>query len=324
MSGICGQFNLDSTPAAAADLQAMTAMLKQRGPDRADIWNHEHCGIGHTLLATTPELQYERQPFVHTETGCVITADVRLDNREELLAALELSERRATTGDAELILRAYLEWSEGCVDRLLGDFAFAIWDPRRRMLLCARDHLGMRPLYYHHVQGQHFLFASDARAILVLPQVPYQVNQGRIADFLVPQLEWIDYTSTFFEGVCRLPPAHKLTVTSAGVDVVEYWKPLPQTDLAPQSDEGYANGFLEVFNHAVEARLRAPANTVGSMLSGGMDSGSVVAIAREILSARDDGPLTTYSAARRDVADCEESRAINSAISVTSISPNLI
>ena len=141
MSGICGQFNLDSAPAAEADLQAMTAMLKQRGPDRADIWNHEHCGFGHTLLATTPELQYERQPFVHTETGCVITADVRLDNREELLAALGLSERRDTTGDAELILRAYLEWSDGCVDRLLGDFAFAIWDPRHRMLFCARDHL---------------------------------------------------------------------------------------------------------------------------------------------------------------------------------------
>ncbi len=183
-------------------------------------------------------------------------------------------------------MRAYLKWSDGCVDRLLGDFAFAIWDPRRRMLFCARDHSGMRPLYYHHVHGQHFLFASDARAILVLPKVPYQVNQGRIADFLVPQLEWIDYTSTFFEGVCRLPPGHTATVTPAGVDVVEYWKPEPQRGLTPLSDEDYAEGFLDVFTCAVKARLRAPENIVGSMLSVGMDSGSVVAVAREILRAR--------------------------------------
>ena len=302
----------------------MTSMLEQRGPDRTGTCCDGPIGLGHTLLGTTPELLYEKQPFQHQETACAITADVRLDNRDELLAKLGLSSERESIGDAELILLAYLKWKEMCVDHLLGDFAFAINDPRHNRLFCARDHSGMRPFYYHTAPGQRFIFASDARAILVLPQVPYKVDQGRIADFLVPQLEWIDYTSTFFEGVCRLPPGHKATVSPAGVNVVEYWKPEPQRDLAPLSDEDYAEGFLDVFTCAVKARLRAPGNIVGSMLSGGMDSGSVVAVGREILSARGDSPLNTYSAARRRGADCAESRAIYAALCVPSISPNLI
>ena len=327
MSGICGQFNLDNAPVADTDLRAMTAMLEQRGPERTGRWRDESTGLGHTLLATTPELVFERQPFKHAETGCVITADVRLDNREELLAALGWSGRNESVGDAELIIAGYLEWGDKCLDRLLGDFAFALWDPRHQKLFCARDHFGMRPFYYHHAPGKRFLFASDARAILVLPQVPYRINEGRVADFLVPQLEWIDYTSTFFEEVYRLPPGHKATITSAGPTVVEYWKPQPGLELGQMSDDDYAQGFLEVFSKAVEARLRTPPGAVGSMLSGGMDSGSVVAVGKEILSARGDGPLHTFSAVRRrnnGDTDCAESRAIYAAVSTQSVSATLI
>jgi asparagine synthase (glutamine-hydrolysing) len=324
MSGICGLFNPNNEPVAEAEVRVMTSMLEQRGPD-GTRWNcNGPIGLGHTLLGTTPELLFESQPYRHADTRCIITADVRLDNRIELLDVLGQIKRQGSIGDAELILLAYLKWSDACVDHLLGDFAFAIYDPRYKKMFCARDHSGMRPFYYHSVPGQRFIFASDARAILVLPQVPYQINQGRIADFLIPQLEWIDYTSTFFEGICRLPPAHTLTVTSTSVGVVEYWKPLPQPDSSPQSDENYTEGFLEAFTGAVKARLRAPGNIVGSMLSGGMDSGSVVAVARELLSERQGGPLMTYSAARRSDADCDESRSIYAAINVPSISPNLI
>ena len=324
MSGICGLFNIDDAPVTDSDLRAMTAMLERRGPEKTGTWLDGPAGLGHTLLATTPELLFEPQPFVHKETGCVITADVRLDYRGELIGALDLHRSGESIGDAELILMAYLEWGEECVDRLLGDFAFAIWDPRHQMFFCARDHFGMRPLYYHHVPRRHFMFASDARAVLVLPQVPYRINEGRVADFLVPQLEWIDYTSTFFENVFRLPPGHKATVTNSGFDVVEYWRPAPGPELGPMSDDDYREGFLEVFTNSVEARLRAPRGTVGSMLSGGMDSGSVVAVAKEILRARGDGPLHTYSAVRQsntDNPDCAESRAIHASMSMSWIAP---
>ncbi len=330
MSGICGLFNLDDAPVADANLRSMTAMLEHRGPDAIRQWCDGPVGLGHTLLTTTPESLFEQQPFAHAETGCVITTDVRLDNRGELSEALSLRRPLESVGDAELILMAYLAWGEKCVDRLLGDFAFAIRDPRHQVLFCARDHFGMRPLYYHHAPGQRFVFASDARAILVLPQVPYQINKGRVADFLVPELEWIDYTSTFYEGVYRLPPGHKAAVTPAGLEVAEYWHPQPGPELGPMSDDDYRQGFIEVFTEAVEARLRAPSGTVGSMLSGGMDSGSVVAFAKHILCKRGNGPLPTFSAARRRPTgnpgkfDCPESRAIYAASSMPSIAPTLV
>ena len=324
MSGICGLFNIDDAPVAESDLRAMTAMLKRRGPEGTGRWREGRNGLGNTLLATTPELLFEKQPLTHSETGCVITADVRLDNRSELANALGLQQSLDSTGDAELILLAYLTRGAQCVDQLLGDFAFSIWDPRHQMLFCARDHFGMRPFYYHHAPGGIFVFASDARAILVLPRVPYQISEGRIADFLVPQLEWIDYTSTFYEDVFRLPPGHKLSITPSGLRIAEYWKPEPGPDAGSISDDDYAQGFLEVFTQAVDARLRTPVGKVGSMLSGGMDSGSVVAIGKDILSAGGKGPLPTFSAARRRDADCTESQAIYAALTMPSILPTLV
>ena len=118
----------------------MTAMLKRRGPDADRRWNNGPVGLGHTLLSTTPQLFIEPQPIEHPETGCVITADVRLDNREELIAALDI--HRDPVGDAEIILGAYLKWGADCPNHLLGDFAFAIWDPRHKRVFCARDHSG--------------------------------------------------------------------------------------------------------------------------------------------------------------------------------------
>ena len=330
MSGICGLFNLDGAPVAEPDLRAMSAMLEQRGPERTGRWQDGAIGLGHTLLATTPELQFEQQPLEHAETGCTITADVRLDNREELASALDIRRPLESVGDAQLILAAYLQWGQECPNRLLGDFAFAIWDPRDRRLFCARDHFGMRPLYYHHGAGKRFVFASDARAILVLSQVPYRINEGRVADFLVPQLEWYDYTSTFFEGVYRLPPGNRLTVTPSSFEVAEYWHPHPGPELGNLSDDEYREGFVEVFTRAIDARLRAPEGTIGSMLSGGMDSGSVTAIAKEILRERGNGPLATFSGARRletaarDNVDCPETRAILASSSMSAIAPHLV
>jgi asparagine synthase (glutamine-hydrolysing) len=324
MSGICGLFNPDKKPVTDAELRSMTAMLERRGPERTGRWRDGPVGLGHTLLATTPELQFELQPFVHPETGCVITADVRLDNREELLRALGFTKILEYTGDAELILEAYLKWGTQCPVRLLGDFAFAIWDPRTRILFCARDHLGLRPFYYHHSAGRRFLFASDARAILVVPQVPYRIHDGRVADYLVSELEWIDYTSTFYEGIYRLPPGHRLIASQGGLDIAEYWRPVPDPEPGPMSDQDWADGLLEVLTRAVDARLRAPAGTVASMLSGGMDSGSVVAIGKDILDRRGGGPLPTISAINWGDPDCAESLAVKAAITLPGISPAMV
>jgi asparagine synthase (glutamine-hydrolysing) len=323
VSGICGLVNQDGAPVSDDDVRRMASLLERRGPEGTHIWGIGPAGLGHTLLATIPEALAERLPLADGASGCVITADVRLDNRAELLEALRLEDLAATVGDAGLVLAAYLRWDTACVEHFLGDFAFAIWDARQRRLFCARDHFGLRPLYYHHSAGHFFAFASAPRAILVLPQTPYRLNEGRIADFLVSQLEGIDKTSTFFEEVYRLPPAHALTVTPEGLRLWQYWTLQPQPELQLPSDEAYAEAFLDVLTRAVCCRLRS-AGPIGATLSGGVDSGSVVAVGRQLLSAAGRGPLPTFSAVGPDPTPCVETRTIHAALTMEGLDPHLV
>ena len=311
MSGICGILSLDGSTPDPADIQAIAASLERRGPDGTHVWNSGPIALGHTLLATTPEALTEVLPLTDPQSGCTITADVRLDNREELIAALGMGHETRTIGDGELILRAYLHWGEPCPEHLLGDFAFAIWDPRSNQLFCSRDHMGMRQLTYHHGPGQVFVFATEPNAVLAYAGVPKRINEGRIADFL-DNLEGIDFTSTFFEGIFRLPPAHSLSVCAKGLSLRCYWELRPEPELKLESDEAYAMAFLEVFTEAVRCRLRSVA-PVGSMLSGGMDSGSVVAVASALLAADGQSPLPTFSAVGPDQEKCIETSAIYAA-----------
>jgi asparagine synthase (glutamine-hydrolysing) len=323
LSGIFGLFNQDGAPVEPGELNAMASLLTRRGPDRTGTWHSGVVGLGHTLLATTPEAVLERLPLEHSASGCVITGDVRLDNRAELLSSLDLADRARVTGDAEIVLAAYLSWGEACVERFLGDFAFAIWDSRQHSLFCARDQMGMRSLYYHHSPGRFFVFATEPRAILVLPRTPYRINEARIADFLVDQLEGIDKTSTFFEDVFRLPPAHTMTVTREGLRQARYWTLKPEPELRLPSDEAYAEAFLEIFEEAVRCRLRT-VGPPGAMLSGGVDSGTVVAIARQVLAAEQRGPLLTFSAISPEGDTEPETRAIQAAMTMQGLEPHVV
>lgn len=321
MSGICGVLNLGGAPATAEQLTGMMAHLHTRGPEGSAVVCDGPLALGHTLLATTPEAAAERLPLRHAPSGCLITGDIRIDNREDLLEALGLADGGRPIGDAELVLHAYLRWGEESLARLLGDFAFAIWDAPRRRLLCARDQLGMRQLLYHHQPGSLFACATEAEALLAHRDVPERINEARIADFL-EDLEAYDLTSTFYHDILRLPPAHALTVDAGGgMRVWRYWEPQPPTRLTLGSDEAYAEAFLAVFTEAVRARLRAPAGKLGAMLSGGMDSGSVTAVAAGLLEQAGAPPLPTFSATC-DSADCAETRAIRMAQTMNHLAPH--
>ena len=320
MSGVCGIVRLDGRMADAAELTALLARLEARGPDGSRIAATGPAALGCAVLATTPEALFEQLPLEHGETGCLITADARLDNRAALIAALGLAETRRVIGDGELILRAYLKWGVDCPRHLLGDFAFALWDPRHSRLLCARDQLGMRQLLYHHQPGALFAYATEAEALLAHPDVPERINEGRIADFL-EDLEAYDLTSTFFRDILRLPPAHAMVVEAQGdVRMWRYWEPEPPARLNLGSDEAYAEAFLEVFTEAVGARLRAPEGKLGSMLSGGMDSGSVTAVASGLLKQSGAPPLATFSATCA-APDCVETRTIRLAQTMDHLAP---
>jgi asparagine synthase (glutamine-hydrolysing) len=303
-------------------VESMVERLEGRGPERQDIWAGEGVALGHALLATTPEALVEKLPLHHGESGCTVTADVRLDNRDQLLLALGIRAAGRTLGDGELILLAYLKWGEDCVRHLLGDFAFAIWDPRSRRLVCARDQLGMRQLTYAHVPGRVFAFATEPAAVLQEPAISKKLNLGRIADFL-DDLEHFDLAATFYSAVQRLPPAHTLTVDGRGLRLRKYWRLETPTELKLSSDGEYVEAFLDVFREAVRCRLRS-AGKVGSTLSGGMDSGSVTAIAAELLAEEGSGPLPTFSAIGFDPQSCPETRAILAAAQMPGIEPHFV
>ena len=323
MSGVGGIYRLDGAPADPGMVETLLATLRRRGPHGAGTWVQGPVGLAHTTLASTPQAAMEAQPLALGDPELAITADARLDNREELRRLLGVHPDGAV-GDGELILRAYRKWGEDCPQRLLGDFAFALWDAREQKLFCARDPFGVRPFFYHHAPGRLFAFASETAGVTALEEVPYHLNEARIADFLVTQLEGMDTTSTFFRNVFRLPPAHTLMVDRQGTRLRRYWRLEPGPELRLGSPEAYGEAFLEVFREAVACRLRGPAGSVGALLSGGIDSGSVVAVAREEAGALGQSPFPTFSGVEPDPEGCTETRAIHAAKGMEGLNPRLV
>jgi asparagine synthase (glutamine-hydrolysing) len=149
MSAIFGIYHLDGKPVAQDNVERMSEVLAHRGPDGSKIWLYENLGLGHRMLWTTPESLREILPLATADGNLVITADARIDNRDELIRLLGLQNHQADTiSDSELILTSYQKWGEQCPEKLLGDFAFAIWDARRQSFFCARDRFGVKPFYY--------------------------------------------------------------------------------------------------------------------------------------------------------------------------------
>ena len=293
MSAVLGIYYFDGRPVGAADLNNMVVCLRHRGPDSEGTWSSGSVGLGSDMLWTTPESLQERYPVVSPDGTLILVADARIDNREDLISAMALSDSaRVPIGDGELIWRAYERWGEDAPARLIGDFAFAIWDRRRNRLFCARDHIGAKPLYYY-LTAKAFVFASEIKAILCLPDVPRRLNEARLADHIVQIFE--DRISTFYQNILRLPPAHALTITPTGARLRTYWSLDPQRELRFASDDDYVDAFQETFDQAVHARLRS-AYPVGSTLSGGLDSSSIACTARDRLAEDGQSRLHTFSA----------------------------
>jgi asparagine synthase (glutamine-hydrolysing) len=216
-------------------------------------------------------------------TGRVgVTADVRLDNREELLSQL----RHAGTplpsdrSDAELILTGYQTWGTDVFSRLVGDFAVIVWDGPRRRLLCARDALGTRPLFYHADRGR-FLGGSTIQQLLADPDTPRRISEQAVADYLSGVRPKAG--TTFFDGIQRLPAGHWLAVEASGrTRLVRYWDPTAIRLTEGRPAEWYADQFRVRFREAVRTRLRTVSSRIGLHVSGGFDSSAVVAMAHQL------------------------------------------
>ena len=235
--------------------------------------------------------------LVHRESGLAVAAAARLDDREGLcdLLCVPYAERTDLT-DAHLVLRAYMRFGQICPDRLLGDFAFAVWDRRRRKLFCARDPIGVQPLYYAQTPTG-FVFGSTVDAVVAAPGVPDTLNEATVAAFLTRRALWkaggINHTQTLFKAVRKLPPGHAATVqTEAGstsgalgrirTKLRRYWCPEDTPRAQPAADEEFAQQFLDIYKRAVRDRLHGP-DPVGVHLSAGLDSSSVAVLAARAL-----------------------------------------
>lgn len=319
MSGILGIYSLNDQPVNRGDLTAMMDALAHRGGDGSNLWLEGEIGLGHQMLWTTPESLLEQLPLVQDQY--VITADARIDNREELIAALGWGDRPIDTiTDSDLILGAYRQWGEQCPKHLLGDFAFAIWDQSQRSLFCARDHFGVKPFYYFQSEHQ-FLFATEMKALLKLPQVPCRLNEVRIADYLSLMFE--DKAITTYQGILRLPPAHSMSIQPSEVRLWSYWQLDPDREIKLESDQAYADKFREIFIEAVRCRLRS-AFSIGSHLSGGLDSSSIVCVARRLLSDANKPLLHTFSNLFDDVPECDERSFINTVLEQGGLIPHYV
>ncbi|SFN69812.1 asparagine synthase (glutamine-hydrolysing) [Mesorhizobium sp. NFR06] len=285
MSGVAGIVLIDNgRPAAAGDIQQMLSRMRHRGRDGSSWWTAGSTALGHAWLDTTGE--DGPGPLTMAGGKLAITADCRLDNRDELLARLGTRDR--SLADAALIMRAYLKWGEACPTYLQGDFAFAIWDGERQALFCARDHFGVKPFYYHSTD-RRFAFASEIGPILALDGVGRRLSEHQISGFLAGLPD--DPQATPYAEIFRLPARHSMIVADRQIVVRRYWQIEP-SQRSLRSDT--AEEFRYLFAKSVENRMRGtPA--IGAMLSGGLDSSSIACLAGQRAAATRSPKLKTFS-----------------------------
>ncbi|MFZ3209957.1 MAG: asparagine synthase-related protein, partial [Terriglobales bacterium] len=276
MSGIVGVLGVQGETPDRSLLQALTKFMVFRGPDAQRTWVGKGVAFGHALLSIAPASANEQQPF-SLDGEVWIVADARLDARTDLLSELHRAGDPCPSGagDAELILRAYAAWGQVCLEHLLGDFCFAIWDGKRKCLFCARDQVGIKPFYYAETK-RWLVFSNTLDCVRMHAEAAGGPNELSVADFLLfGSIQ--DSSATIFAGIRRLPPAHALTWCGGKLSVKRYWTPPLDEEVHYQHPTDYEEHFRQLLQTAVKDRLRSDRAAIS--LSGGLDSTSVAALA---------------------------------------------
>lgn len=310
MSGIAGEFHLDGSPVAHEPLEKVVKFLGRVGPAGSDLWVNGPVGLGHTRFPTTRESLGEVQPS-SLDGEVWITADARVDGRSELADALRAAGRTPSLDrpDAELILHAYAAWGDACLERLIGDYSFILWDGRQRRLLAARDRFAMRSLYYAQV-GSTLLLSNWHEALLAHPAVPRDWSEFGVGSFLaLGSVNFLDPSITAYAAIRKLRPAECLVASAAGVQVRRYWEcPLEVAPFRYRRKEEVVERFSGLFTRAIQDRLRAPRVAIG--LSGGMDSTAVAAMTMRVIRAQGHGPEVVALTQRHERINRTEEAAL--------------
>jgi len=292
MCGIAGFIDSGSDPQSARTTVArMLETIAHRGPDGSGIHVDQRATLGHVRLSII-DLAGGHQPLVDDSGDLAISFNGEIFNYVELRAGLlAQGVRFRTQSDTEVILKLYEQVGEACVDQLIGDFAFAIWDRRRQTLMLARDRIGVRPLYWTKTGGRLY-FGSEIKALLAAPEV-----EARLDPLGLDQVFTLWSTiapRTVFKDIQELPPAHVMIATPTRVDIRRYWRldyPTAAEDAGLDRNEGaVAEELRHLLADATRIRLRADV-PVGAYLSGGLDSAIVTALASDVVGER----LKTFS-----------------------------
>lgn len=287
MGAICGFAS--SRDVLADDLSPMLEALRVYG-DSASTWTNGNVAMGQRCATTSVGQSLAMR--VDARAGLAVAVDARLDNRRDLADALGLpAAQRDDVDNAELVLHAFKRWGRDCADRLLGDFAFAVYDQRSRELFLARDPVGIRPLYYA-LGKQRLVFGSAIEALLAVPDIPDDLDEVTVAESLLRIAE-TSRTRTFFRAVSRLPAGHGLVFARGKVRLHRHWRPERLPKRRPASDAEVLEEALELFDQAVRDRLVG--GPVGVELSGGLDSTAVIALAMRQLEREGRPPPIAFT-----------------------------
>jgi asparagine synthase (glutamine-hydrolysing) len=280
VSAIAGIVNFNGGVVDVSDLERVSSALYPYGPDRVDVTVAGPVGLVNMLMRMTPEDRFDHQPWCGA-SGAIITADLRLDNRDEVLTQIGMTEEEGKElSDSRVLLAAWEMLGDKIWSALRGPFAVAIWEPRTSSLTLARDHLGLNVVMWHKSE-RFFAFATMPKGLFAFSGVPRQLNEEKFADFLV--LNHADLGTTIYRTVYRLLPAHTLTVAVDGsIRQNRYWS---YADIAPirfSSGEDYAKGLRDRLKLAVRRQMRS-VHGIGCFLSGGLDSTSIAVLAAQEL-----------------------------------------
>jgi len=286
MCGITGIFDYKGTPIDRELLQGMNDRITHRGPDGEGIFLKDNIGLGNRRLSII-DIEGGQQPQSNEDDTLHVVFNGEIYNFIELREELSgRGHRFKTRSDTEVIVHAYEQWGDECPKHFNGMFVFALWDSKKRRLLIARDHLGIKPLYYVNL-GDQLLFASEIKALLVDPRCHRSVNLNGLSQLFT--LRYVPSPETLFEGIQKLPPAHLMTVDATGVNIRRFWNSRPK--IRETIDEG---ALVEEYQALVEDAVRLQMRSdvpVGLFLSSGVDSGCLLAI----MSKLSPHPVRTFT-----------------------------
>jgi len=303
ISGIwCPKLDRDARTLCAQSL----ASQKIYGPDDTDQYDLGSLSMGRNLKSVLPEDRFDRQPIAGGDGRFLLVADLRLDNRLALARQLDIpTHQLETLCDANLLMIAYEKWREAAIDKLRGDFAFALWDAKYEKLILARDHVGSRPFFYYHRAGLT-VFSSMPKGIYTLPDIPKKINLEFVEQTLLHAS--LEGENSYFDSISRVRPGHYAILSRNGCKQIRYWA-AGTRPLKLRNHSEYVEAVKEQFDKAVSVRLRG-ANNVASHLSAGLDSSSVTTSAARALE-QSGGRVSAYTAVPANEYVDESSSATN-------------